>query len=51
MTELQIIEQYIFEKKGVKIIATPPRNPHEGVLFMHMLAVAKEYFIKKQTES
>lgn len=47
MSDLQMIEQYILEKKGVKITAIMPRNSRELQLFIFMAQVAKEYFENK----
>lgn len=47
MEELRIIEQYIWEKRGVRIKANQPRNENEYILMITMLQYAIEYFNTK----
>lgn len=44
---LELIVNYIHEKKGVWVTPTPPVNGLQHALMAHMASVAKEYFDNK----
>ena len=51
MTEeigLKLIKDFIFEKRGVKIKANPPRDPVQLQLFHQLAWISYEYFENKK---
>ena len=46
--KLELIVNYIHEKKGVWITPIPPSTPMREMLMNHMANIAREYFDSKK---
>lgn len=47
-TQLKLIVDYVYEKKGIWITPIPPQNAHHLMVMEFMANVSKEYFENKK---